>query len=352
MKIALDATYSLDRNPSGVGVYCREILNHLALSHPETSFLLCYRMHRFFKSWRAALPGNARRAVLRETGFCRWWVPWSAEVFHGLNQRLPRTRFRRAVATFHDLFVLTSDYSTPEFRERFSRQAREAASRADLIIAVSRFTASQVEQLLRVEPARLRVIHHGVGILPLSDPPPREKIVLHVGAIQLRKNISRLVEAFGRMPAEWRLVLAGGCGYGAAEILEQIERSPRRASIQTVGYVSGRQLAELYARASIFAFPSLDEGFGMPVLDAMANGVPVVAGARSALPEVCGDAALLVDPTDTDALAAALTRLAEDEPLRRRLCGLGLDRARQFSWEKAAARTWEVYRELLGARLL
>jgi glycosyltransferase involved in cell wall biosynthesis len=350
LKLALDATYSLDRDISGVGVYSREILDRVSRAHPEVPFLFCYRAHRFFKSWRMPLPRNARRALLGESSFGRAWGPWTAELFHSLNQRLPRRRFRRAVATFHDLFVLTGDYSTIEFRERFAAQAREAASRADLIIAVSAFTARQVEQLLKVEPARLRVIHHGVRVRADSGP-RRETIVLHVGAIQRRKNVLRLVEAFERMPAEWSLVLAGARGYGAEEIIDRIERSPRRAAINVLGYVTEQQLGELYARASIFAFPSLDEGFGMPVLDAMASGVPVLSSTRSALPEVCGDAALLVDPTESDAIAEGLTRLASDSALREELRVRGLIRAQEFTWADAAAQTWEVYRELLGSAL-
>jgi glycosyltransferase involved in cell wall biosynthesis len=350
LKLALDATYSLDRDVSGVGVYSREILNGLALAHSETPFLFCYRAHRLLKSIRATLPGNARRAMLGESSCGRPWGPWSADLFHGLNQRLPRKRFRLAVATFHDLFVLTGDYSTKEFRERFARQARDAALRADLIIAVSAFTAGQVEQLLGVEPARLRVIHHGVRVRASSNM-KREPVVLHIGAIQRRKNIARLVDAFSQMPSGWRLVLAGACGYGAGEILQHIERSPRRASIDLPGYVTDRELADLYAKASIFAFPSLDEGFGMPALDAMANGVPVLAGTRSALPEICGDAALLVNPEDTAAIAGGLTRLATEHALRDGLRALGLTRAQQFSWEQAVEQTWEVYRELLGSPL-
>jgi len=196
----------------------------------------------------------------------------------------------------------------------------------------------------------LRVIHHGVRVRASSGM-MREPVVVHIGAIQRRKNIARLVDAFNQMPSGWRLVLAGARGYGAGEILEQIERSPRRASIELLGYVTDRELAGLYARASIFAFPSLDEGFGMPALDAMANGVPVLAGARSALPEVCGDAALLVDPEDTAAIAEGLTRLATEDVLRDELRARGLARAQQFTWANAVAKTWEVYRELLGGTL-
>jgi glycosyltransferase involved in cell wall biosynthesis len=125
-----------------------------------------------------------------------------------------------------------------------------------------------------------------------------------------------------------------------------VEQSPRRAAIDVLGYVSAANLENLYRRASIFAFPSLDEGFGMPVLEAMAHGVPVISSNTSAMPEVAGDAALLIDPRDHDALAGALTRLANDETLRGDLIRRGLARARQFSWESAVEKTWAIYHEI------
>ena len=131
-------------------------------------------------------------------------------------------------------------------------------------------------------------------------------------------------------------------------ILARIAQSPRKADIQVLGYVSRERLTELYARASVFAFPSLDEGFGMPVLEAMAAGLPVLTSNRSALAEVSGEAALLADPTDAAAIAAALGRLTTDDALRRDLIGRGLERASGFTWEKAVAKTWTVYRELLA----
>ncbi|HXG32802.1 MAG TPA: glycosyltransferase family 1 protein [Bryobacteraceae bacterium] len=343
MKIALDATYSVGPEPTGVGVYSREIIAALAQAHPEAEFLCCYRPHRLLRALRAPLPPNCRRLV-----FTDGWAP-RAELFHGLNQRLPRTRLRRAVSTFHDLFVLTAEYSTREFRERFAAQARDAAARSDLIITVSEFTANQLRDLLGVDRGRLRVIPHGVRLRPPAAAARREPVILHVGAIQHRKNVTRLVEAFERTPAGWRLVLAGGLGYGAAEILERIRQSPRRSDIEVLGYVSDGRLAELYARASILAFPSLDEGFGLPVLEAMACGVAVLTSARGALAEVAGDAAVLVDPEDTEAIARGLLALTQDPVLRDDLAARGRQRAAAFSWERAAAQTWEVYQELLGS---
>ena len=154
--IALDATYSLGEELSGVGLYSREILHGLARDHPQSQFDFCYRPHRYLRSLHEPLPPNARRRILAEP-----LGPRRAALFHGLNQRLPRLPMRRAVATFHDLFVMTGEYSTAEFRARFTAQARDAAARADAIIAVSEFTKSQVVSLLGVDAAKVRVVHHG-----------------------------------------------------------------------------------------------------------------------------------------------------------------------------------------------
>ncbi len=336
MPIALDATYSLGRNLSGVGVYSRRILAGLAAAHRDETFFYCYRPHRFLRSYRERIPPNAARRLLIGAP--------PGDLFHALNQRVDRPA-RRTVSTFHDLFVLTGDYSTPEFRARFAAQARRAAQNSDAIIAVSNFTASQAEELLQVPAARIRVIPHGVDIVESNA--PRENLVLFTGAIQRRKNVARLVRAFERMPRGWRLTLAGAAdGYGAEKELEAVGQSPRRADIHVPGYLPSRALEDLYARARIFAFPSLDEGFGMPVLEAMARGVPVVTSWRSALPEVAGDAALLVDPFDVEAIAAALIRLAEDPQLHADLIRRGLERARRFRWESAVERTWKLYHEI------
>jgi glycosyltransferase involved in cell wall biosynthesis len=342
LNIAIDATYSVGRNLSGVGVYSIEVMREMAAQHPETRWNWLYRPHRLARSFEDTVPGNVRRGLLLDRALWR-----NARLFHGLNQRLPRKRFPLQVATFHDLFVMTGEYSTPEFRRRFTAQARHAAKEADRIIAVSCFTAEQVVSILGVPRSRVAVVPHGVRPLPPSGA-PREKIVLHVGAIQKRKNLVRLVRAFAALPDDWRLVLAGSSGYGAEEVFAEIERSTFRNRIAVAGYASAQELGNLYSRAMIFAFPSLDEGFGMPVLEAMSAGVPVIASNSSAVVEVAGDAAILVDAESEEQLAAALRHAAEDNGSREILIAKGLQRARQFTWRRAAMETWAVYRELLG----
>jgi len=333
-----DATYSVGRNLSGVGVYSRELMWELTRLHAKDArWYFYYRPNRLLRSIKDRLPRGVKRRLLQ--GAPR------VDLFHALNQRVDHPA-RRTVTTFHDLFVMTSEYSTPDFRARFTQQAREAAKRSDAIISVSQFTADHIERLLGVEPKRIHIVPHGVHVPPASQV-ARENLVLFSGVIQKRKNLARVVKAFEQLPAGWRLVVAGGQeGYGAADELRAVEESPRRGDIRLAGHVSRSDLDALYARARVLAFPSLDEGFGMPILEAMANGVAVVTSRISAMPEVAGDAALLVDPLNVDEIAHALLRAATDDELRARLIPKGLDRARQFSWEDAAEKTWQVYQTL------
>jgi glycosyltransferase involved in cell wall biosynthesis len=344
VRIALDASYTVSAEPTGIGVYSAKLISQLAQLNPADRFLLCYRPKQFLQSRIPKMPSNVSRRLLQPP------LPvWGATVFHGLNQRIDRCPAPRIVTTFHDLFVMTSEYSSTDFRARFTRQAQLAAASSDLIVAVSEFTASQVRDLLNVPSSKIRVIPHGVDPV---DPPPgagRENIILFVGVLQERKNLTRLVKAFERIPSPWRLVIAGSAnGFGARRILDAIAASPVRPRIEVTGYLPASGLHDLYRRAAIFAFPSLDEGFGIPVLEAMAYGVPVLTSNRSALPEVAGEAALLVDPFCEEQIANALLRLASDESLRNQLRSLGFQRAASFTWEKTAQSTYRVYRELGG----
>lgn len=325
-----------------MGVYSRELLFGLAAMNADVEWRWLYRPHRFVRCLREELPRNARRRLLLDSAPYR-----GVDLFHGLNQRLPKRRYDRQVATFHDLFVMTADYSTPEFRARFTAQARHAAAEADRIVAVSQYTANQVIELLGVEPARVVVIPHGVRKLPAAARPlAREKIVLHVGAIQKRKNLACLVRAFESVSKDWRLVLAGSSGYGAEEVFAAIAQSPAASRIRVTGYVDSVELAQWYARAMVFAFPSLDEGFGMPVLEAMDASVPVLASNGSAVGEVAGNAALLIDPQSEEELREALVHVTSDAELRERLIVEGKKRAAGYTWADAAKRTIELYGEL------
>jgi len=255
---------------------------------------------------------------------------------------------RAVVSTFHDLFVMSAEYSTREFRLRFTKQAKRAAQNSDLIIAVSQYTAKEVQERLNIPPSRIRVVPHGVHQLSLDLPVEREKMILFVGTLQLRKNVIRLLEAFERTyDPDWKLVLAGAPGgYGSSEITERLNSSRYRNKIELTGYVSREELEKLYLRASIFAFPSLDEGFGIPVLEAMMHGIPVLTSNRPALAELAADAAILVDPLDAEAMAEQLKQLMQNSRLREQLREKGIAQARQFTWARTVRETYAIYKEL------
>jgi glycosyltransferase involved in cell wall biosynthesis len=341
VRIALDATYATGEQPSGIGIYSRRILDGLAERYPEDAFLHCLRPKQYLRDRASRQFRNVRRRLLLPP------MPvLGADLFHALNQRVDARLARKVVTTFHDLFVMTEEYSTLEFRKRFTEQARRAAQNSDLIIAVSAFTAGQVEDLLGISRSRIRVVWHGTDFPPLHAR-QRKPMVLSVGVVQKRKNTLRLIQAFERMREPWRLVLAGAMsGHGAEEIRDYLGRSPAGERIDVLGYVSTERLEDLYERASMVAFPSMGEGFGIPVLEAMAHGVPVLASRAAAMPEVAGDAAILVDPTSVDEIADGLTRLAEDSELRGTLRRKGRARAAEFPWSRAVEATHGVYEEL------
>lgn len=343
MRIALDATYSVDPHPSGIAVYSGELLRGLAALYPQDEFLHCYRPKQWRKRQNTKFPNVSSRLL-------QWPFPITGpDLFHALNQRVDWRPAPMVISTFHDLFVISAEYSTREFRTRFTEQAKRAAANSDLIIAVSQFTADQVHDLLKVPTSRIRVVPHGVHQLSLNFALPREKIVLFVGALQVRKNIVRLLDAFEATGcSDWKLILAGAPGgYGGAEITERINRSRKRDRIEVTGYVPSEELEKLYARASIFAFPSLDEGFGIPVLEAMAHGVPVLSSHRPALAEIAADAAILVNPFDTDALVENLRKLMQNPALREQLRNKGMTRVRQYPWARTVRETHAVYKELI-----
>jgi glycosyltransferase involved in cell wall biosynthesis len=369
--IAIDATYTVDPEPSGIAVYSRRLIESLAGLETPHRFLICYRLSRFGR--RAAfLQLQERTAASRPHGkrtptfsvraiqeHLTFWLPWEAEVFHSLAQRPPAFHFQKEVVTVLDVFPITGrDYSTLEFQKKFSALLREAVRRAARIITLSKYTADQLVLHCGVAREQIRVIPAGVDlperVLDLEDRQrEREQLVgagnemvLAVGAIQTRKNTLNAVRAVASLPANYKLVLAGGNGYGSEAVYDFIRSAGLESRVTLLGYVTDDRLRLLYQAASLFLFPSLEEGFGLPVLEAMAHGVPVVASATSSLPEVGGDAALYVDPRNPEDMAEKIRRGMEDADLRTGLTERGLARARLFTWRRTAEQTLQVYDEV------
>ncbi len=359
IRVALDATYALDNHPSGVARYSEELIRELA-GLPGIEMTLCARWPRFLKLGRRFAGSGARTCWL--PGPFNRRLARAVDLFHGLNQRLPGRRFRRQVITVHDVFPLTSErYSTAAFRARFTRIISDAVARADRILCVSAYTRDELCRVLPVRREICAVIHHGVRQEPPPSPASLERarglaapfsggapFFLAVGAVQVRKNTQAAAEAVARLPARHkaRLLVAGSAGHGSREVRDFIEQRGLAGRVRMLGYTDPETLAALYATAAALLFPSLEEGFGLPALEAMARGLPVIASNTGSLPEVCGDAAILVDPSDIEAMSRAALRLLEDEAWRDNWRERGLARARLFTWQRTAQATLDAYRAL------
>ena len=366
--IALDATYTVDPEPSGIAVYSRRLIESLAEVATPHHFMLSYRLsrirqrHRFLRPLPKMRAGGPTFSVHLFQQPLTFWLPWQAELFHSLAQRPPAFRFRKEIVTVFDIFPITGDnYSTPEFRRKFSLLLREAVMRAACVITLSEHTARQLAQHCNVAAERIKVIPAGVDLPPdtLSQEERlrrREEVVgaghamlLSVGVIQTRKNTLNALRALLLLPEKYKLVLAGGGdGYGHEAVYEFIRSARLEPRVIPLGYVSEECLSVLYEAATVFLFPSFEEGFGIPVLEAMAHGVPVVTSNTSSLPEVGGAAALYVNPHDPSDIAEKIVRATEDNDLRSKMITEGSARAREFTWGRAAEQTCRVYNEVLG----
>lgn len=311
------------------------------------------------------------RILYEQFGLAKALRRSGAGLYHGAAYAMPRFGLRGlpAVVTVHDLSFFRLPEAFPARQGRYLRMAtRAAARRADRLVAVSEFTKSEIVSLLGVEADRIIVVPNGCD--PAFRSYPRHEIeawraeqglpqrfILTVGTLQPRKNLGTLVRAYAELRRGWpaehgrapNLVVAGGVGWGDADVGGLAQRLGIAPYVHLPGYVPPADLPRYYAAASVFAFPSRYEGFGLPAVEAMASGTPVVASDASSLPEVLGGAGLLVPPDDVAGWAAALGSVLTDESRRAALSVAGIARAERYTWERAAERTADVYRGVLGA---
>jgi alpha-1,3-rhamnosyl/mannosyltransferase len=284
-------------------------------------------------------------------------VAGNADIFHSSSLVRHPPRRPLLTTTLHDL----SSWIMPEMHPTANRQAdrrlADTLRRAQRVIAVSEATRQDAIRLLGLPPEKIAVIHSGVADAFFHVAPGaveqvraryglRRPFVLFIGTVEPRKNLDGLVSAFQVLPAavrdEFELVLAGPIGWADRATVERVRAA------RYLGYVPERDIAALTAAATVFAYPSLYEGFGFPVAQAMAAGVPVVTSNVSALPEIAGDAALLVDPRSQSELREALERLLLYPDIRARMSARGRERAERFRWDTCAAKSWQFFREASG----
>jgi glycosyltransferase involved in cell wall biosynthesis len=295
------------------------------------------------------------------------WLSGPADLYHASDFVLPPVRRARSLLTVHDLSFLTvPDCADAGLRAYLSRVVPRSVARASHVLADSESTRRDLIHLLGLPPDRVTVVYPGVeahfqpeqDAARLAQMRQRTAIgdgpfVLGVGTLEPRKNWPALIRAWTRMRQTGgpphRLVIAGGKGWLVEGIFAAAQASPYRGDILFTGFVDDADLPALYAAADVFAFPSRYEGFGIPVVEALACGTPVVCADNSSLPEAAGDAALLVACDDDHALATALQQLIEDQALRQRLRAAGLAQAARFTWQSAAAALWQTYERIYHA---
>ncbi len=371
MHIGIDASRAAIAARTGTEHYTYELIGALARRDRMNRYTL------YANQPPAALPPIGPNVALRRIPFSRLWTHarLSAELLrhppdvlfvpaHVVPLGAPFARNLATVVTIHDMGYLYFPEAHTRAQRLYLRLSTVWSARvASRVIAISSATRDDLILHAGIPPEQIRVILHGVAprftpqdaaqvaaVRQRYDVP--ERYFLYVGTVQPRKNLVRLIEAFAQsseaMPDPPTLVIAGKRGW-LTEAIEQQARQQAPGRVRFVGYVPDADMPALYSGALAFVFPSLYEGFGMPVLEAMACGTPVLTSNTSSLPEVAGSAALLVDPHSTTSMRDAFTRLATSDALRADLARLGSLHAAQFTWDACAANTLDVLQEAVAS---
>ena len=378
MRVLIDYRPAL-RRPTGVGAFVHHLVSALADLEAEAAPAReALELTVFSASWKdrlkdagrrlpAAVRTIDRRIPVRLLNLAWHRAGWPAvealtgrrfDVVHSPHPLLMPSRAAAQVITVHDLdFLDHPDRTTGEIHRDYAALVRRHVARAAHVVVPSRHTASELGRRLHVPPEAISVCPNGAPEWPARDRPPSPGHLLFVGTLEPRKNVAGLLDAYARLvtrrPDIPVLVLAGADRtgpHGSEDWRQRLERPPLAGRVRRTGYIESPALQALYVGARALVLPSLDEGFGLPALEAMTVGVPVVASNRGGLPEVVGNAGLLVDPTDCDALAAALERVSTDDALARQCVARGLQRARAFTWRASARSLRCAYRKAIEAR--
>jgi glycosyltransferase involved in cell wall biosynthesis len=369
MRIAIDARKLHD---FGIGTYIRNILRGLSRLDRENDYVVLCRpndvdavVNGLGANFRAVAEVSRPYSFGEQVRIPLSLVRERVHLFHEPHYVLPFATRCRAVVTIHDcIHLMFPQYLPGSLAHLYARGAMWTAVRkSDRILTVSEASKRDILRFFDIAADKVAVIYNAIDERFLA-PPDLERMdlirqryqldhpfVLYAGNIKPHKNLERLIDAFGRARAkglgDLRLVIVGDELSKYPPLRRAVHRHRLDKYVRFLGFQPNETLAAFYRLARAFAFPSLYEGFGLPPLEAMACGTPVVTSNVSSLPEIAGDAALLVDPYDPAAIAEALTRAVTDEPLRQELSRRGLARARQFSWDQSVAATHRIYMEVL-----
>lgn len=375
-RIAIDYTPAFEQS-GGIGRYARELTSALAALDEDNAY-------RLFVSGAAAdtlPPAPSPNFQWRATAISPRWLAriWhrarlplpvelftgQIELYHATDFVLPYTRpSTRTLLTVHDLsFVRVPEAASPPLKAYLDAVVPRSVERADHVLADSVATKDDLIELYKTPADKITVLYSGVGqrFRRISDQSALESTrakyqlsdlsyVLSVGTVQPRKNYSRVIRALAQLRAtglDMHYAIAGAKGWLEEEMQQTIASAGMEDYVHILGHVDDEDLPALYSDSRMLLMPSLYEGFGLPILEAMACGVPVITSKISSLPEVAGDAAILVDPIDTDAIRIAILSVETDTTLREQLVQKGYRQAERFSWQRSAAQLLSVYKSLL-----
>jgi len=383
MRIGIDARAILNPEksaPSGVGNYVWHLIKNILDLDSENQYVLFFDfkvrdrdVKRFsrpnvkikffpFSDYKKYMPGAYSEILGMAT-----YIREKLDVLHVTSPiyRVPATYRGKVLTTFYDFAI----YRVPELFPKLSAAKTRAlysfmAKKSDHIIAVSEATQKDAQEFLGYPAEKISMIHNGIDrrfFEPndfgreklLEKYKIRGKYILFLGTLEPRKNLARVIEAFSRFKksgqagADLQLVVTGKRGWLAEEYFQQVADLEIASDVIFTGYVSGDELKPLYTYSEFFVMPSLYEGFGQTIVEAMACGTPCLVSKVASIPEIVGDAAYFVDPNDTDGISAAMATLANDKNLRENLSEKGKRQAQKFSWEKCARETLEVYKKIV-----
>jgi glycosyltransferase involved in cell wall biosynthesis len=368
-RIAL-VPYALDRPLRGIGRYTLELLEALEREGLEMTLLQAGAMNGHHNSMK--LPGVSLLPALLTIGQIEIaWITWrhKLNLVHDPTGVIPiRMSPAKRIATIHDVIPYIYPTTCTKLDWLIYRfWLPFAVDGIDRVIADSKKTKADIVQFLPIEAEKVTVIpgaankhYRRMNAEEIQPALERAKIdfpyILYVGSIEPRKNLPRLMVAYALLrqwSTNWQLVIVGARNFWkSTPVAAVVDRLGLENCVHFTGYIAEQDLPAIYNGADLFVFPSLYEGFGLPVLEAMACGTPVVTSNKSSLPEVAGDAAILIDPYDVDALANAMHRILSDPDLAEEMAAKGMIRAREFSWERTARETIAVYEQVLGEEFL
>ncbi len=352
MKIGIDIKAAFEEKRSGIGNYVYHLVkNLLAVDKKNEYYLYSPKEEINFLKSENAVTVNRKNplSLLRKL-----------DVFHGPDFKLMPVKAKKKIVTIHDAASFNEeDYMSSDFKKLTQNKIIKSIKDSDLIITISQSVKDELIKYCNLNDDNIKVVYHGIneelGLLPerinkeevLQKYDIKIPYFLFVGNLETRKNISTLIKAFNiftnNYDSKHQLVLIGKAGYGYEKIKEELNASPQKKDIKELGWVDDSELSIIYSSAEIFVFPTLYEGFGFPVLEAMKFKLPVIASDLPVMKEIAGDAAAFVNPFSPEEISKTMYNISSDATRKNKFINLGLERNKLFTWQKTAEKMISIY---------